>query len=171
MLWSFLDPGIQVLFLFSFSLPAPNYPLFSSPFLHSTLLHSPPLSPPLPSQLCFSEAKLQFLRESRVMLSLSAVTEGNPPPPRPAPQNYFLGAVAEKGNEEQKRQWKTSGLTVSLQTRLHLLRPPQRKPERQDRGVLGTASSLRFPGWIQPQTCCRSQEAGTLPSKCPFLCL
>lgn len=58
------------------------------------------------------------------MLSLSAVAEGDLPPPRhPAPQNYFLGAVAEKGNEEQKRQWETSGLTVRLQTGLHLLRP------------------------------------------------
>lgn len=54
--------------------------LFSPSFLHSPLLHSLLHSPPLPSQLCFSGAKLQFLRESRVMLSFSAVTERNRPP-------------------------------------------------------------------------------------------
>lgn len=45
MLWSFLDPGIQVLFLFSFSRPAPTNPssLSLPPFTlpSSTLLPTP----------------------------------------------------------------------------------------------------------------------------------
>lgn len=115
MLWSFLDPRIQVLSLFSFPFLPPAITSFF-PLLSSTLLPSPLPSLLSPSQLCFSGAKLQFLRESGVMLLfLLSLKEHLPPPPPPLPpaprlHNYFLGAVTEKGNEEQKRQSKTSGL-------------------------------------------------------------